>query len=112
MAPLRPPASFQDHLTFPLSPDPPSLAHPPCPPQADFGLSKHKYNTFCSNVHDLRGTLPYMAPEMIMDHTHVTGAVPVAPDACCTACTAACQLRVSCLLFGVMSVLGQPAVRE
>ena len=21
---------------------------------ADFGLSKHKYNTFCSNVHDLR----------------------------------------------------------
>ncbi len=41
--------------------------------QADFGLSKHKYNTFCSNVHDLRGTLPYMAPEMIMDHTHVTG---------------------------------------
>ncbi|KAL4860150.1 putative serine/threonine-protein kinase SIS8 [Chlorella vulgaris] len=39
---------------------------------ADFGLSKHKYNTFCSNVHDLRGTLPYMAPEMIMDHTHVT----------------------------------------
>lgn len=46
---------------------------PPTPtPQADFGLSKHKYNTFCSNVHDLRGTLPYMAPEMIMDHTHVT----------------------------------------
>jgi serine/threonine protein kinase len=39
---------------------------------ADFGLSKHKYNTFCSNVHDLRGTLPYMAPEMIMDHQHVT----------------------------------------
>lgn len=58
--------------------DPPSsssLPHPlPPPPQADFGLSKHKYNTFCSNVHDLRGTLPYMAPEMIMDHTHVTGA--------------------------------------
>ena len=28
---------------------------------ADFGLSKHKYNTFCSNVHDLRwvgGFLP------------------------------------------------------
>lgn len=24
-------------------------------------------------MHDLRGTLPYMAPEMIMDHTHVTG---------------------------------------
>eukprot|EP00887_Chlorella_sp_A99_P004451 scaffold30.g4451.t1 len=39
---------------------------------ADFGLSKHKYNTFCSNVHDLRGTLPYMAPEMIMDHQRVT----------------------------------------
>jgi len=51
------------------------LPFPPLAPrlQADFGLSKHKYNTFCSNVHDLRGTLPYMAPEMIMDHTHVTG---------------------------------------
>lgn len=55
----------------PSAPNP--TPHPPPPsPQADFGLSKHKYNTFCSNVHDLRGTLPYMAPEMIMDHTHVT----------------------------------------
>jgi hypothetical protein len=56
---------------------PSSNAPPTCPSpstQADFGLSKHKYGTFCSNVHDLRGTLPYMAPEMIMDHTHVTGA--------------------------------------
>jgi serine/threonine protein kinase len=31
---------------------------------ADFGLSVVKYNTFCSNVQDLRGTLPYMAPEV------------------------------------------------
>lgn len=39
---------------------------------ADFGLSVVKANTFCSDVHDLRGTLPYMAPEMIIDHKHVT----------------------------------------
>jgi serine/threonine protein kinase len=39
---------------------------------ADFGLSMVKYNTFCSNVQDLRGTLPYMAPEMVSDHQRVT----------------------------------------
>lgn len=39
---------------------------------ADFGLSVVKANTFCSDVHDLRGTLPYMAPEMITDYKHVT----------------------------------------
>jgi hypothetical protein len=44
---------------------------------ADFGLSVVKANTFCSNVHDLRGTLPYMAPEMITDHQHVTEAADV-----------------------------------
>lgn len=44
---------------------------------ADFGLSKHCYGTFCSNVHDLRGTLPYMSPEMILDHQHVTEAADV-----------------------------------
>lgn len=44
---------------------------------ADFGLSVVKYNTFCSNVQDLRGTLPYMAPEMILDHRHVTESADV-----------------------------------
>ncbi|KAG7667905.1 hypothetical protein Ndes2526B_g01686 [Nannochloris sp. 'desiccata'] len=44
---------------------------------ADFGLSVVKANTFCSDVHDLRGTLPYMAPEMITDHKHVTEAADV-----------------------------------
>lgn len=39
---------------------------------ADFGLSIIKYNTFCSGVQDLRGTLPYMAPEMITNHKRVT----------------------------------------
>jgi len=44
---------------------------------ADFGLSVVKASTFCSDVHDLRGTLPYMAPEMITDHKHVTEAADV-----------------------------------
>lgn len=44
---------------------------------ADFGLSVVKANTFCSDVHDLRGTLPYMAPEMVTDHRHVTEAADV-----------------------------------
>lgn len=53
------------------SPDGPTLK------VADFGLSVVKANTFCSDVHDLRGTLPYMAPEMITDHRHVTEAADV-----------------------------------
>ena len=67
-------ASLPRHccIELPLAAPQPALLCSSCL-QADFGLSKHKYNTFCSNVHDLRGTLPYMAPEMIMDHTHVTG---------------------------------------
>lgn len=44
---------------------------------ADFGLSVVKANTFCSGVHDLRGTMPYMAPEMITDHKRVTEAADV-----------------------------------
>lgn len=75
-APARGPA-LRALRAGPFHPPAPTPARPPLHPpraQADFGLSKHKYNTFCSNVHDLRGTLPYMAPEMIMDHTHVTGA--------------------------------------
>ena len=44
---------------------------------ADFGLSVVKANTFCSDVHDLRGTLPYMAPEMITDYKHVTESADV-----------------------------------
>ena len=34
---------------------------------ADFGLSKHKLNAYVSSCRDLRGTLPYMAPELVAD---------------------------------------------
>mmetsp|Transcript_38013 Transcript_38013/g.90296 ORF Transcript_38013/g.90296 Transcript_38013/m.90296 type:complete len:747 (-) Transcript_38013:278-2518(-) len=39
---------------------------------ADFGLSKHKYNAYVSGCRDLRGTLPYMAPELVSDPDHVS----------------------------------------
>ncbi len=35
-----------------------------CPQVADFGLSKHKIQSYVT-CHDLRGTLPYMAPELV-----------------------------------------------
>jgi serine/threonine protein kinase len=39
---------------------------------ADFGLSKHKLNsTYVSSCRDLRGTLPYMAPELVSDPERV-----------------------------------------
>jgi serine/threonine protein kinase len=39
---------------------------------ADFGLSKHKLNsTYVSSCRDLRGTLPYMAPELVADPERV-----------------------------------------
>lgn len=44
---------------------------------ADFGLSVVKANTFCSNMSDFRGTLPYMAPEMLKDLQHVSEAADV-----------------------------------
>jgi serine/threonine protein kinase len=37
---------------------------------ADFGLSKHKFQTYVT-CHDLRGTLPYMAPELVANPTKV-----------------------------------------
>ena len=37
---------------------------------ADFGLSKHKFQTFVS-CRDLRGTLPYMAPELVSNPNQV-----------------------------------------
>lgn len=37
---------------------------------ADFGLSKHKFNNYVT-CHDLRGTLPYMAPELVANPTKV-----------------------------------------
>lgn len=37
---------------------------------ADFGLSKHKFNSFVS-CRDLRGTLPYMAPELVSNPNQV-----------------------------------------
>ncbi|KAK9826720.1 hypothetical protein WJX81_001147 [Elliptochloris bilobata] len=39
---------------------------------ADFGLSKHKRKSYVSGVRDLRGTLPYMAPELVSDPDHVS----------------------------------------
>lgn len=40
---------------------------------ADFGLSKHKLNsTYVSSCRDLRGTLPYMAPELVADPERVS----------------------------------------
>lgn len=40
---------------------------------ADFGLSKHKWGKeFVSGVRDLRGTLPYMAPELVSDPERVS----------------------------------------
>jgi len=39
---------------------------------ADFGLSKHKQLDFVSDVKDLRGTLPYMAPELVSDPERVS----------------------------------------
>lgn len=39
---------------------------------ADFGLSKHKLNSYVSNCRDLRGTLPYMAPELVADPERVS----------------------------------------
>lgn len=40
---------------------------------ADFGLSKMKVRKFVSAVTDLRGTLPYMAPELVMEPEMVRG---------------------------------------
>ncbi|KIY99382.1 hypothetical protein MNEG_8576 [Monoraphidium neglectum] len=39
---------------------------------ADFGLSKHKLNSYVSSCRDLRGTLPYMAPELVADPERVS----------------------------------------
>jgi len=39
---------------------------------ADFGLSKHKLNNYVSSCRDLRGTLPYMAPELVADPERVS----------------------------------------
>lgn len=39
---------------------------------ADFGLSKHKWNSFVSSCRDLRGTLPYMAPELVANPEQVS----------------------------------------
>ncbi|CAL8468355.1 g7895 [Coccomyxa elongata] len=48
-------------------------AHPvPTLKVADFGLSKHKWSNYVTGVKDLRGTLPYMAPELVSDPDHVS----------------------------------------
>ena len=44
----------------------------PCVKVADFGLSKEKRQSYVSGVRDLRGTLPFMAPELVNDPDRVT----------------------------------------
>ena len=39
---------------------------------ADFGLSKEKRQSYVSGVRDLRGTLPFIAPELVNDPDRVT----------------------------------------
>lgn len=39
---------------------------------SDFGLSKFKFTQYVSTCRDLRGTLPYMAPELVADPEHVS----------------------------------------
>lgn len=39
---------------------------------ADFGLSKHKFTAYVSTCRDLRGTLPYMAPELVAEPSRVS----------------------------------------
>lgn len=39
---------------------------------ADFGLSKEKWQSYVSGCKDLRGTLPYMAPELVADNMRVS----------------------------------------
>lgn len=49
------------------------IAEVPVVKVADFGLSKHKLNsTYVSSCRDLRGTLPYMAPELVADPERVS----------------------------------------
>ena len=43
---------------------------------ADFGLSKQKQETFVSNVSSQRGTLPWIAPEIIKNPNTVNEKVP------------------------------------
>ncbi|KAK9788455.1 hypothetical protein WJX73_009181 [Symbiochloris irregularis] len=44
----------------------------PCVKVADFGLSKEKRQSYVSGVRDLRGTLPFIAPELVNDPDRVT----------------------------------------
>lgn len=39
---------------------------------ADFGLSKEKRQSYVSGVRDLRGTLPFIAPELVNDPDRIT----------------------------------------
>ena len=43
---------------------------------ADFGLSKQKQQTYVSGVSSSRGTLPWIAPEIIKSPDAVTEKVP------------------------------------
>ncbi|KAK9850775.1 hypothetical protein WJX84_002454, partial [Apatococcus fuscideae] len=39
---------------------------------ADFGLSKQKWSVYVTGVRDLRGTLPFMAPELVCDPDRIS----------------------------------------
>ena len=51
---------------------------------ADFGLSKQKQQTYVSGVSSSRGTLPWIAPEIIKHPEAVTEKVQQSADSCAT----------------------------
>ncbi len=64
---------------------------------ADFGLSKQKRDTYVSNVTSQRGTLPWIAPEIIKTPHAVTEKVPHSQPLC---------KNTSCSLPGLAYCLG------
>ncbi len=56
---------------------------------SDFGLSKQKHDTYVSNVTSQRGTLPWIAPEIIKTPHAVTEKV-------CSRCCALCCIDSPC----------------
>lgn len=59
---------------------------------ADFGLSKQKRDTYVSNVSSQRGTLPWIAPEIIKTPHAVTEKVLLTCHACVRHTSCSCCL--------------------
>ncbi len=64
---------------------------------ADFGLSKQKRDTYVSNVTSQRGTLPWIAPEIIKTPESVTERVRGWPPRAAPWRAAASASRLVCL---------------